>query len=77
MLATRVGGVPFVVREGENGLLADVSDEPALASRLKELVEDPGLRQRLGLDGIRFVETNHSHRSLGRSLATLYGKVLA
>lgn len=47
-VASRVGGIPEVVRDGENGLLVPAEDPAALASALGTLLGDEGLRQRLG-----------------------------
>jgi len=48
VVATRVGGVPDVVREGEDGFLVDTGDTEALAERLARLADDPQLRERMG-----------------------------
>jgi glycosyltransferase involved in cell wall biosynthesis len=72
VLATRVGGVPGLVRDGENGLLVDVEDEESLACQLQRLVEEPELRRRLGTAGAEFVRSHHSTQGLAASLATLY-----
>jgi glycosyltransferase involved in cell wall biosynthesis len=48
VVATRVGGVPDVVREGEDGFLVEVGDVDGLAGRLEQLARDPGLRSRMG-----------------------------
>jgi glycosyltransferase involved in cell wall biosynthesis len=48
VVATRVGGVPDVVREGEDGFLVDTGDTEALADRLARLASDPQLRTRMG-----------------------------
>jgi glycosyltransferase involved in cell wall biosynthesis len=47
VVATAVGGVPEVVRDGENGLLVPPRDADALAGALRRLVSEPGLRARL------------------------------
>ncbi len=36
-----------VIRDGANGLLADVGDEHGLAEAMRTLARDPGLRRRL------------------------------
>jgi glycosyltransferase involved in cell wall biosynthesis len=51
VVATRVGGVPDVVRDGEDGFLVEPGDVLALAERLVRLAADPGLRGRLGAAG--------------------------
>ncbi|MFL5965075.1 MAG: glycosyltransferase family 4 protein [Gaiellaceae bacterium] len=48
VVATRVGGVPDVVRDGEDGFLVDPGDTSALAERLTQLATDAPLRERVG-----------------------------
>jgi glycosyltransferase involved in cell wall biosynthesis len=45
VVATRVGGVPEIVRTGVEGLLVPASDPTALADALLRLVTDPVLRE--------------------------------
>lgn len=47
VVATRVGGVPEVVRDGENGLLVEPGDRAAFADALRRIVGDGELRARL------------------------------
>ncbi|MEO7773595.1 MAG: glycosyltransferase family 4 protein [Steroidobacteraceae bacterium] len=47
VIATRVGGTPEIVRDGQNGLLFEVGDAAGLASALGRLVHERGLRERL------------------------------
>ena len=47
MVATAVGGVPEVVRDGENGLLVEPGRPEELAAAMRRLLEEPGLRDRL------------------------------
>ncbi|MBA3245181.1 MAG: glycosyltransferase family 4 protein, partial [Actinobacteria bacterium] len=47
VVATAVGGVPEIVRDGENGLLVPPGDPGALASTLRRLLGDPDLQERL------------------------------
>jgi glycosyltransferase involved in cell wall biosynthesis len=47
VVATAVGGVPEVVRDGENGLLVPPRDPRALSRALGRLVADASLRSRL------------------------------
>ncbi len=53
VLATRVGGIPTVVSEGETGVLVRAGDVPALRAGLVLLAEDPELRRSLGAEGQR------------------------
>jgi glycosyltransferase involved in cell wall biosynthesis len=51
VVATRVGGVPDVVRDGEDGFLVATGDVDGLADRLEQLAGDPALRRRFGEAG--------------------------
>ena len=55
IVASRVGGVPELVKEGENGLLVPQGDEKALSQTLLRLVRDPALSTRLGNNGAHYV----------------------
>jgi glycosyltransferase involved in cell wall biosynthesis len=46
VVATRVGGIPEVVRDGENGLLVAPEDDRGLADALVRLARTPDLRER-------------------------------
>jgi glycosyltransferase involved in cell wall biosynthesis len=48
VVATRVGGIPELVLDGETGYLVGRQDEAAAAARLIELVDDPARRRRMG-----------------------------
>ena len=48
IVASNVGGIPETVRDGVDGFLTPPTDVPALASALRQLLEDPTRRQRMG-----------------------------
>jgi glycosyltransferase involved in cell wall biosynthesis len=47
VVATRVGGVPEVVVDGENGLLVEHGDAAGFGAALRKLLDDEPLRRRL------------------------------
>jgi glycogen(starch) synthase len=47
VVATRVGGIPDLVRDGENGLLVEPGDTAALADALVRILSDQELSERL------------------------------
>lgn len=47
VVATDVGGVAEVVRDGENGLLVPAGDGPAFAAAVRRYFSDDALRARL------------------------------
>ena len=50
VVASRVGGIPDLVRDGENGLLVEPGDPEALADALVRVLSEPGLAARLGAE---------------------------
>jgi phenylacetate-CoA ligase len=47
IVTTSAGGIPDMIRDGENGVLVGLNDHQALATAVIELVEDPHLARRL------------------------------
>lgn len=43
VVSTAAGGIPWMIRDGENGLLAPLDDPPALAKQVRRLLEDSQL----------------------------------
>lgn len=54
-VAPRAGGVIENIQEGENGFLYEPQDDQDFALKLKQLIEDPVLRQQMGSNGLRCV----------------------
>jgi glycosyltransferase involved in cell wall biosynthesis len=48
VIASRTDNLPYLVRDGIDGMLVDPGDAGMLASAVKKLAEDPELRRRLG-----------------------------
>ncbi|HEY7116915.1 MAG TPA: glycosyltransferase [Tepidisphaeraceae bacterium] len=60
VIASRVGGLPEVITDGETGLLFPSGDDTALASALVDLLGDESRRRRLGAAALSRVETTFS-----------------
>ncbi len=60
VVAGRSGGIPAAVRDGETGLLVDAERSEAVADALARLLDDAGLRGRLGAAGRRAVESHYN-----------------
>lgn len=75
VVSTPVGGIPELVVDGENGLLAPTHDPAALALRLATLLRDPAQRERLGACGRSTVEARFDARVAAHRMASLFGAV--
>jgi len=58
VVATRVGGIPDLINDGENGFLVPPHNPEALARKIKELIENKNLREKFGKAGREWVAKN-------------------
>ncbi len=77
VVATRVGGVPEIVQDGETGILVPPGDTQALAVALLARLSDPGRRAQFGKRGRRQVETFHCCKRAADRLGQAYVAALA
>jgi glycosyltransferase involved in cell wall biosynthesis len=70
VIGARVGGTPELIEHGERGLLFDSGSVEQLSAALAALVEDAGLRERLGGAAARFAAETFP---IGRAAARMQG----
>ena len=71
-VATRVGGNPEVVRDGETGLSFEPGDSEGLSVVLRTLIENEALRQRLAAAGAELINQRFSTRAAADRMAEIY-----
>jgi colanic acid/amylovoran/stewartan biosynthesis glycosyltransferase WcaL/AmsK/CpsK len=71
VVATRVGGVPEMVREGRSAILVDAGDAPALTAALQGLADHPEDWPAMGREGRAHVEAHHNIERLKPRLAEI------
>jgi glycosyltransferase involved in cell wall biosynthesis len=77
VVATRVGGVPDVVSDGEDGFLVSVGDVPAIADSLARLARDAELRRRMGKRGRELVVPRYRVDRIVDDMDALYRELLS
>jgi glycosyltransferase involved in cell wall biosynthesis len=60
VVASAMGQIVHVIREGENGLLVPAGDVQGLANAINQLIDEPDLRERLGKQAREDAVQNHS-----------------
>lgn len=75
VIASRVGGTPELVEDGQTGLLFPAGDAGALAAALTRLA-DPALRARLADAARRHVTRHHTRAALAAATAAVYERCL-
>lgn len=77
VVATRVGGLPEVVSDGETGLIVPMRDPNALANAIERLLGDKHLREQMGAAGRNRVKTVFSVTKMADQTIALYRSLLA
>jgi glycosyltransferase involved in cell wall biosynthesis len=77
VVASRVGGIPEMVVDGETGLLVPPATPAALAAAIQRLLDDRPLRQHLGQAARARCETHFSLSAHVSAVVEQYERVLA
>ncbi len=73
--ATRAGGIPEGVLEGETGFLVGIGDDEAMAEAARRLRDDPTLAARCGAGGRALVESRFTIGAMTTAYERLYGRL--
>ncbi len=76
-VSCRAVGVMDCLRDGENGLLVEPGDVPALAAALRRIIEDGALRTRLAEAALAECRATYSWSAVGRQIMDSYARVVA
>ena len=71
------GGMPELIRDGDNGLLARNAQPASYIAALERLIEDAALRDRLGRAARETIETSYTDLHIARRSAEYYSECLA
>ena len=77
VVATRVGGIPELVIDGETGLLVPTGDPAALVGAISTLLKHSEVRASMGQEGRMRVERHFSVDEMVRKIEQLYEQLLA
>jgi len=66
VIAPKVGGVPYYVQDGVNGLLFEPENVADLARQLRRLLSSPELQAELGKNGMALVRSRYNETEFGR-----------
>lgn len=76
VVATRVAGVPRLVRDDETGRLVEPDDVEALAAAIGELLDQPPMRERFARSARQTIEAEYSFAARMRKVAAVYDELL-
>jgi glycosyltransferase involved in cell wall biosynthesis len=76
VIATRVGGIPSLVEDGQTGLLVPWGNPNALAETIDWLLAHPEERERLGQNARRVARARHAPEMVAAETVVAYNEVL-
>lgn len=72
VVGTKVGGIPDFLKDGETGLFCRPDDPKDIAEKIKRLVEDRELRDKIKENGQRLVAQNYSWDLVAEKMKVLF-----
>jgi glycosyltransferase involved in cell wall biosynthesis len=75
VIASDVGGLPEVIRDGENGFLRPVGDVSGMAEAALVLLRDEERRRAFGVAGRRWAETRFACADVVARYRAIYERV--
>ena len=76
VIASRIGGLPEEVVDGQTGLLVEPGDPLALAGAIADLIEHPEKARQFGANARRRAETNFDQRQYAPTIVEIYDRRL-
>ena len=77
IVASDQGGIPELIDNGNNGLLASPDDPESFIRQIRVLLDDESLRKRLGRAARKTVEQNFTDYNIARRSADIYKNVIS
>jgi len=75
VVAAKVGGIPEIIADGEDGLLFEPNNPQSLASKTIAVLQDAELAHRLSLNARRKIEENFNVQTMAKKTIALYSEV--
>ena len=75
IVASKIGGIPDVVKDMENGLLVPPKDSNALADAIIYLLENENVRERMGRNGRKKIK-NYSWERIAEETEEIYKELI-
>jgi glycosyltransferase involved in cell wall biosynthesis len=76
VIATRVGGIPEAIEDGQSGVLIREKDPDSLIQAIHHLLSDEDLARKMGINGRRAVEQKFSWQKNAEEMLRIYREVI-
>jgi glycosyltransferase involved in cell wall biosynthesis len=76
VVGTPAGGIPDIIEDGRNGLMAEPNNPKMLAEALKKLLDDEAYARTLGAEGYRTVQEKFTWETVLSKMDDVYAKLM-
>jgi len=76
VIGTDVGGIPFVIKNGYNGILVKQKSSNELSHAIITLLKDKKKSQKLGNNAAKFVKENYSWDKISKDFIKIYNNLM-
>ena len=67
VVSTNVGGIPYIITNGENGCLCEENDEDDMADKIEILIKSPELVRKITSNARKIIELNYDSEVVKRN----------
>jgi len=76
VIACNIEATRHLIQDGESGILVEYKNIPQLAEALIKLIDDPGLRKKIGEKGWQKMQKNYTKEIIGEKYREFYDKIV-
>jgi glycosyltransferase involved in cell wall biosynthesis len=76
IIGSKIHGIPYVIKDNENGLLFQNENVDDLQEKMKELLLNPVKCQKLGIKGYEMIKKSFNNILMGEKIFETYNSVL-
>lgn len=76
VIGTRVGGIPYTIKDGYNGLLIEQKNSNELSKAIINLLQDKKKSERMGKNAARIVRKKYSWEKVSQEFMKIYKKMV-
>jgi len=76
VIGTNVGGIPYIVKNGRNGVLIQQKNSYELSKAIITLLNDPKKSKKIGNNAAEFVKDNYSWQKISNNFIKVYQGIL-
>ncbi len=72
IVGTRAGGIPDFLKNGETGLFCEIGNPQDIALKIREILDNTSLQERLVKNGLRLVEEKYNWDNIAREMRKVF-----